>query len=104
MWLEGWVAAGRGIESTAGLGGAATEQRSIGRFADDDLRLGALAPQHTADTRDCASRAIARHKIVEPLSGKVGENLARGRVLVDLGIGRRFELPCEEPAIAVRQL
>ena len=52
---------------------------------------------------DRAAGAVAGDEIVEPRAGEIVDDLARGRRLVDVGIGRRLELAGEEPAVRLGQ-
>ena len=95
----GWCAVGGTL-----LLAAAADQLRIGRLAKDDPGFGPLLAQDAADARDRAAGAIAGDEIIKPRSREVGDDFARGRRLVDVGVGFGLELTGEEPAICLGKL
>ncbi|EKD60983.1 MAG: hypothetical protein ACD_54C00452G0002 [uncultured bacterium] len=83
---------------------AATDNLRICRFGQDDPRLRPFTAQHTGNPGHRAPGAIAGHQVVKPVASKVGDNLARCRCLVDLGVGTGFELTGQKPAMLFSQL
>ncbi len=104
MRLEGRVALGRLMRLVAGVDIARGHQRGIRRLGEDDLRLGALAPQHPTDAGDGAAGAVAADEVVQPLAGEIGLDLAPGGRFVDVRIRGRLELAGEEPSMRLGQL
>ena len=86
------------------LGDAAGEQRRVVGLGDDDadLGIGRLQPARGAEQR--AAGAEARDEGMDPLALEVGQDLARRRAGVHLGVGLVVELPAEEPAVLLGQL
>ena len=94
----GWLALGIAL-----LGDAARHQRRVSRLGQDDLRLGAFAPQHPADAGNGPAGAVTGDEVVKPLPVKIGDDLARRGVFVDVGIGLGLELVGQEPAMCLGQ-
>src|SRR6478609_5914836 len=103
MWLESGVADGRRISIATRLRDAAADQLGIGGLAEDNLRIWTLPTQDPGDACDCATGAIASDPIVQPLTGEISQNFARGGILVHLGVVGGFKLVGQEPAIGVGQ-
>jgi len=98
------MAGGRRAVGSALLRLAAADELGVGRFAQHDPGLGPLDAQHARHARQRAAGAVAGDEPVEPLALEVGQDLARRRRLVDLGIGRRLELVRQEPAVGLGEL
>ena len=60
--------------------------------------------QHAADAGHSAARAVGGDQIVEARPGKIIDDLARRRRLVDGGIGLGLELARQEPAVRLGEL
>ena len=88
----------------ARLRDAAAQQLGVARLANDDLGCRALLGQHPGDAVQRSAGAIARHPIVQPISGKIVEYLARGGPRVNLRIGFILELPGHEPPVSLGKL
>ena len=77
MRPEGGVSGGRGAVRVALLRDTAFEQRRLLRFAHDDLRIRKLLCKNAGHALERAASAIPGHPVIEPLAGKVCDDLAR---------------------------
>ena len=98
-WLAlGWPPASRGwampLPSSGALSGSAATMRIAG--------IGGLQPARRAEQR--AAGAEAGDEGMDPLAFEVGEDLARRRAGVHVGVGLVVELAAEEPAVLLGQL
>ena len=98
----GWLAAGA-PSSARSCGASAADELRVGRLAENDARFRPLAAQHFGDAGDGSAGAIAGHEPVEPRSGEIIDDFARGRRFVNGGVGLGLELAREKPAIGLDQ-
>src|SRR4051812_17331956 len=80
------------------------QHRRVRRLAHNDLRLRALAREHSTHALERTARAEARHEIVEALTLEVVQDLDGGGARMHVGVRLVLELPSEEPAVRGREL
>src|SRR6266481_543457 len=83
---------------------ATRQQLCVIWLADHNLRFGTFLGKHPRNTLQCSARPIARHPIVQPLSGEIIEYLNRCCTGMKIGIGFILELPGHVPAVRLGKL
>jgi hypothetical protein len=80
---------------------AGAEQLRVHGFANDDLRFRPFRLQNPGHALQRAAGAVASHPIVEPLSGKVVDDLQGGRARMEIRVRFVLELTRHEPAVGM---
>ena len=83
---------------------AAADKLGVGRLGKDDPGFRPVFAQNPGNSGYGSASAVTGHPIVKPLAGKIGHDLARRGVFMNVGIGVGLEPAGRKSAIGVGQL